>query len=99
VIDSALVAEQLANLPRPKSAREAGLAAAIASSRRTDVLPVAAARPKGQGTLDFDAAQSRQRPVRPASRLSETAWPGDARCAARGPRSAQEQTGRTAPER
>ncbi len=56
VIDKALIAEQLANLPRPNSARQAGLAATIESSRRADAGPTAAARPKGQGTFEFDAA-------------------------------------------
>jgi type IV secretion system protein VirD4 len=55
VIDQALVAEQLANLPRPKSAREAGLAAALASSRRADAVPAAALPAKGQGKLNFSA--------------------------------------------
>ena len=68
VIDKALVAEQLANLPRPKSAREVGLAAALASSRRADAAPFAAPRPKGQGTLDFSATAA----VTPASATPST---------------------------
>ena len=68
VIDKALVAEQLANLPRPKSAREAGLAAALASSHRADAASSAPARPKNQGTLDFGATTA----VRPASAAAST---------------------------